>query len=141
VAKQLAKEISLPVLHIAEAVGLKIQEKGYHKVGLLGTQFTMEHGYFQEKLSEKGIETLIPEKEDRVFLNQNIFQELSKEIFTQEARERYLKIILELKKQGAEAIIYGCTEIPLLLEGQDPGLPYFDTLQIHADYGVNFIVS
>jgi aspartate racemase len=141
VAKDLESNLGIPVLHIADATAAEIKGKGLKKVGLLGTLFTMEHGYFQEKLLASEVETLIPNRAEREYLNHNIFEELSKEIFTEEARIKYLQIISELVHEGAEGIIFGCTEIPLLLEGQDLTIPCFDTLKIHIDYGIQFLLS
>jgi len=141
VADQIISKIGIPLLHIADATADCLRNNGIHKTALLGTQFTMEHGYFQKKLLEKGIETLIPDKEDRDYLNRNIFEELTKEVFTPTARQKYLDIIKGLKDQGAEAVIYGCTEIPILLEGHNTGIPSFDTLQIHVDYGIRFALE
>lgn len=138
VADKVIPRLRVPLLHIAEATGIRLKEEGIKRTALLGTQFTLESGYYQEKLGRLGIETLIPHKKDREYLNQNIFQELSNEFFTLEAREKYLEIIKDLVKQGAEAVIYGCTEIPILLEGYNLGVPSFDTLQIHVDYGISF---
>jgi len=141
VAPEIRAKINIPLLHIVDAVGEKILEKGLIKVGLLGTRSTMEFGFYQEILGKLGIEVLIPDQLDCDFLDHNIYEELTRDVFTQESREKYKEIIDKLKEQGIEGIIYGCTEIPILLKDWDSGIPIFDTLKIHCDSIIHFALG
>ena len=115
-ADRLQGEINVHIIHISEATAKEINSKGLLKVGLLGTKYTMEENFFTSKLKEANISSVIPEKSDREFINTVIYNELVKEIFTKESKEKFLEIIQKLKLQGAEGIILGCTEIPLLIK-------------------------
>lgn len=141
IADDVRKAISVPLIHISEATAAEIARKRLKKVALLGTRFTMEFDFFKNKLSANGIETLIPGDIDRDFINNSIFNELGKDIFLQETKERYLDIIGKLVEQGAEGIIFGCTEIPLLIKPQDCTVPVFDTTLIHAKAAVKFALD
>lgn len=137
----LEKEVGIPVVHIADATADEINRKGLTKIGLLGTRFTMEMDFYTKHLKEKGIESIIPEKPDREFIHNAIMSELLKEIFKTSTKERFLKIINEVEKKGAEGIVLGCTEIPLLIKQRDTHLPVFNTLEIHAKATVDFALG
>lgn len=139
IADKLQKAIGLPLIHIAEETAIEIQKKEIKKVGLLGTKFTMELDFFKDKLAEKGIETIIPiSEEDKDFIHYTIFEELGRGIATEETKKRYLGIANELIKNGAEGIILGCTEIPLVIKEGDLNVPIFDTTLIHTQAAINF---
>jgi len=129
---RLSKEINLPFVHIAHATGQAIQEEGLKKVALLGTMETMEMDFYKDRLAKMQIEVITPEKEDRQFIHSSIMKELLKDIFRTETREKFIAIMNGLKAKGAEGIILGCTEIPLLIRPGDYDLPLFNTLTIHA---------
>ncbi|MCF7793780.1 MAG: aspartate/glutamate racemase family protein [Candidatus Cloacimonetes bacterium] len=136
---EVQQSVQIPVIHIAKATGKTISEKGIKRVGLLGTRPTMEEDFYQSILkSEYGIETLIPELDDRKFIQSVIYKELSKGLFLAESKTRYLKICEKLISKGAEGIILGCTEIPLLISQKDLKVPAFDTAYIHASAAVEF---
>lgn len=141
VADDLRSQIPLPVIHIAEATGRSIGRQHLTKVGLLGTKFTMEMDFFKAKLAEQQIETVTPREPDRRFVHATIFDELARGIFTEDTRRRYLAIMDDLGAQGAEGIVLGCTEIPLLVKQSDHPLPLFDTVAIHVDAGVRFALG
>ncbi|MFB9079857.1 aspartate/glutamate racemase family protein [Flavobacterium procerum] len=142
IADKLEKAIELPVIHIAVETALEIRKKNLKKIGLLGTKFTMELDFFKDKLAEKGIEAIIPvSEEDKDFIHYTIFEELGRGIVTEETKSRYLQIANELIKSGAEGIILGCTEIPLVIKPEDLAVPIFDTTLIHAKAAVNFQLS
>ncbi len=101
----------------------------------------MEFGFYKNKLSANGIETLIPDSTDRGFINNSIFNELGKGIFLKETKEQYLNIIDKLMEKGAEGIIFGCTEIPLLIKPEECSVPVFDTTLIHARAAVQFALN
>ena len=140
VADIIQKSIHIPIIHIAEETAREISSNQIKKVGLLGTKFTMEQPFFRNKLEHQGIETLLPSAADRDFVHDTIYNELGRGIFNSGTRDKYLEIIEKLKEQGAEGVIYGCTELPLLLPDGVSSLKVFDTLQIHAKAAVDFAV-
>lgn len=141
VADRIEEKVKLPVIHIATETAKEIKKSRLSKVGLLGTKFTMELDFFKSKLTEQGIATLIPETEDREFIHATIFEELGKGIVNQNTKERYITIIKKLIDNGAEGIILGCTEIPMLIQQQDVTVPIFDTTLIHSTAAVQFSLS
>lgn len=141
IADRLEKEIKLPVIHIATATAIEIEKSGARKVGLLGTKFTMELDFFKSKLTGRGIEPIVPGDADREFLHKTIFDELGKGIIRQETKQRYLSIIDNLVAQGAQGIILGCTEIPLIVKPEELKVISFDTALLHAKAAVEFALS
>ena len=141
IADQLQQNINIPVIHIAIATANAIVEKGLKKVGLLGTRFTMERDFFRDKLTEKGIEILIPEDDERGHIHYTIFEEFGRGIFSAETKQYYIEVINKLVAQGAEGIILGCTEIPMLIKCSDVDIPLFDTTAIHSKAAVDFALS
>ncbi len=130
--------IKIPVIHIAEATAKSILNKQLTKVALLGTKYTMEKDFFKDILSSFGLETIIPELEDRNEIHRVIYNELSNGEINKNSKNNYLKIIDKLIKSGAEGIILGCTEIPLLINQKDVSVPVFDTTKIHATAAFKF---
>ncbi|MEH6307193.1 aspartate/glutamate racemase family protein [Olivibacter sp. CPCC 100613] len=141
VADSIRKKIRIPFLHIAEETAKEIINHNISQVALLGTRFTMENDFFKERLSQFGIGTIIPETKDRDFIHQSIFEELTTGVFLKDTKDEYLKIIDKLKTEGAEAVIFGCTELALLIKAEESSLPVFDTSVIHAKAAVNFALS
>jgi aspartate racemase len=139
--EELEKEIRIPIIHIAEAAAKEIKKKGLKKIGLLGTKLTMEMDFYTKRLEEAGIESLVPEKPEREFIQLAIMNELLVEEFKAETKERFLNIINDLEQQGAQGIVLGCTEIPLLIKQEDTHLPVFNTLEIHAKAAVDFALN
>jgi aspartate racemase len=139
-ADKLEKEIPLPFIHIASATANKIRGKGFSTVGLLGTKATMEMSFYKDKLAESGVKCIVPNEAERNFIQNTITKELIYNIFKHESRERFIQIIGELKKQGADGVVLGCTEIPLLVKQENTNTPLFDTLQIHAEALVDFAI-
>jgi len=135
VADDFEKQVGIPLLHIADAVGKSIDEQGIRKIGLLGTIFTMEEDFYKDILREKyHLTVLVPEKVDREAVNSIIYEELVKGIVRQASRDRYQTIMDELISQGAQGIILGCTEIGLLVTSYKA--PLFDSTIIHAKCAV-----
>lgn len=124
--------VNIPVIHIAEATAKEISKKGLKKVALLGTKYTMEKDFFKNILLAFGIETIIPNKQDREEIHNVIYNELSRGQINTVSKANYSTIIKKLIKIGAEGIILGCTEIPLLINQKDVEVPVFDTTRIHA---------
>jgi aspartate racemase len=141
IAEPLQEKIGIPIIHIGVATADAIAKKGLTKIGLLGTRFTMELDFIKQKLKNRGIDTLIPDEQDRNYINKNISGELAKNIFTEESKQRYLAIIHQLIMAGAEGIVLGCTEIPMLIKPADVAVPIFDTAAIHATAAVEFALS
>ena len=140
-AEDVQQALRIPLIHIGEATGLAVKEKGLKTVGLLGTKYTMELDFYTNKLAEQGIQTLTPDADDRNFIQQCINEELLKNCFLEESKNRFLSIIDNLASKGAEGIILGCTEIPLLIKPDDVRLPLFNTTEIHARAAVNFALD
>jgi aspartate racemase len=141
IADRVQAVIDVPVIHIGEATADAIVKAGVKKVGLLGTKFTMELDFIKSKLRDKGIEVLIPGDEDRTFIHGTIFDELGKGIVTPETKKRYIAISEQLVAQGAEGIILGCTEIPMVIKPGDLTVPTFDTTEIHTAAAVKFALG
>ncbi|WP_299665371.1 aspartate/glutamate racemase family protein [uncultured Polaribacter sp.] len=132
------KVVKIPVIHIAEATAKEITNQKLKKVALLGTKYTMEKDFFKEILISFGIEVIIPNAEDREEIHGVIYDELSKGEFNATSKENYINIINRQIKNGAEGIILGCTEIPLLIQQEDVSAPIFDTTKIHATAAFEF---
>ena len=141
VAPQVQAAISIPLLHIADTTAAAIKSKGLKKVALLGTKYTMQLPFYKEKLATHGIETIIPNAEDIELVNSSIYNELGKGIFRSETKAAYLQLIEKLATAGAEGIILGCTEIPMLIKQEDTPVPVFDTTYWHAMAAVNFALG
>ncbi len=140
-AERLEKIINVPLIHIAETTAKVIKKQGITMIGLLGTKITMEQNFYKDKLLNFGINTIIPDEISRNFIHESINNELIKNIFQVETRNKFYEIIRKLKSQGAEAIVMGCTEIPLLLHQEDIDIQLFDTLQLHVNEIVQFAIS
>ena len=138
IAPQVKAAINIPFIHIAEETGKEILKKGIKKVALLGTKYTMQLPFFKDVLASMGIQAIIPNESDIQIINDGIYKELALGIVTAVTKENYLQIMQKLQQEGAEGIILGCTEIPLLIKPNDFDLPLFDTTFIHASAAVNF---
>lgn len=137
VAPQIEENISIPILHIADATAERMLENGIKKVGLLGTRFTMEQDFYKARLVKKyGIDVIIPEESEREDIHTIIYNELCLGTIKENSRKRYLKIIEKLAASGAEAVILGCTEIALLVQQDHTATPLYDTTTIHAEQAV-----
>jgi aspartate racemase len=138
---RLTEELKLPFVHIADATANEIKKKGLSKVALLGTKFTMEMDFYTRRLSESGIQSFVPDKEERLYIHSVIMDELVKNNFNPESKKKFLEIISEIELKGAQAVVLGCTEIPLLIKQEDLKLPVFDTLKIHANAIVDYALA
>lgn len=131
---QIAAAVSIPFPHIADPAAAAVRTAGLTRVGLLGTRFTMVSGFYTGRLeSAHGLSVLVPDEPDRDQVHRVIYDELVQGVIRDESRKRYLQIISRLADRGAEAIIAGCTEIELLVTGEDTSLPYFPTTRLHAE--------
>jgi aspartate racemase len=133
VFNQVQAGVDVPMLSLLDATADAVLARGLQTVGLLGTRFTMERGFYQEALVGQRLEVLVPDAEDRAYVNRVIYDELVAGQIRDESRAGFLAIIHKLVARGAEGVILGCTEIPLLVSEADAGLPLFDTTTIHAE--------
>ena len=127
------KDSPIPLIHIVDPTATAIKEKGLTRVGLIGTRYTMEGDFYRNRLAGHRISTLIPSPEERTEIHRVIYEELTRGIVKQESKQYYLSVIDGLVRQGAEGVILGCTEIPLLVHPEDLPVPSFDTAALHAD--------
>lgn len=136
-------KVGIPLLHIARATGREAEKYSLKKLGLLGNRPTMTLGYIPEILNtEFGIETIIPESEGSINKSHYfVSKELTRGEFTQKAKDFYLKQIEDLKARGAEGIILGCTELPILLENTEADIPLLHTTDLHAKMAAEFILG
>lgn len=142
VADPIAQQSGLPFLHIADGTAAAIKDQKMNRVALLGTRYTMEQDFYRGRLlAEHGIETLVPGEAERQEVNRIIFEELCLGVFTEASRAYYRQVVAGLVEQGAEGVIFGCTEIGLLLQAADCPVPVFDTTAIHASAAVKFMLE
>jgi len=132
VADTIEAAVTVPFLHLADATARAVLESGIDKVALLGTAYTMEQDFYRGRLALHGLEVIVPDEADRVFVHRVIFDELVRGIVTTASKVRYLEIMDTLVRDGARGVIAGCTEIELLVGADDVDVPYFPTAQIHA---------
>ena len=140
-ADAVERTVPLPLVHIATATGRRIGAEGLHRVGLLGTLPTMERDFYRSRLEAMGIAVVVPDKQSRRFVHCAIYGELLHGHFRPETRAALVDIVHQLRARGAQAVVLGCTEIPLLLKQEDSDVPLFDTLAIHAKAGVDFLLG
>ncbi len=129
---RLIKTCDFPLLHIVDVTAAAIQKSNFKKVGLLGIKKTMEGSFYRDRLLSHGIQCIVPDTSDRNIIDEIIFSELTKGIFTKASKDIYLQIIRKLVTQGSQGIILGCTEIPLLITQKDIEIPLFSTTEIHC---------
>jgi aspartate racemase len=141
-ADRLQQAINLPVIHIVTETAKTINKNEFKKIGLLGTKFTMEMDFYRNKLELFGLEVLTPEKiETREYIQYTLREELGVGYINPETKKRYKEIVKELVDRGAECIVLGCTEIPMLVNQDDFEIPVLDTTKIHSQAIVDFITS
>ncbi|MEN8118850.1 MAG: aspartate/glutamate racemase family protein [Bacteroidota bacterium] len=134
--------LSIPILHIGDAVGRTIKQNKLKKVALLGTKYTMQGDFYKNKLAEFDIETITPSNEEQIIINDIIYSELVKGQIIENSKKEYLKIINRMKEsENIEGVILGCTEIPLLIKPVDTELKTFNTTEIHALSAIEFVLN
>ena len=142
VAPDIEARIQIPLLHIADPTAQAIQASGFSTVGLLGTRFTMEQGFYRGRLeSEFGLIVYVPEATSRKLVHEVIYSELCRGVISESSRTRFQQVVSELVSMGAEAVILGCTEIGLLLQPGDASVPLFDTTALHAEAAASFALD
>jgi aspartate racemase len=141
-ADEVQKHIHIPLFHIADATAQRIKAQGLKKIGLLGTKFTMEEGFYKDRLTEDhGLEVVIPTQQERDIVHRVIYDELCLGQIEQPSKDEYIRVMDRLVQRGAEGIILGCTEISLLVGQGDSSVPLFDTTQIHAVAAVEYALA
>ncbi|CNL32658.1 putative aspartate/glutamate racemase [Yersinia enterocolitica] len=142
VADDIEAASGLPLLHIADATAAQIKQQGINKIGLLGTRYTMEQDFYRGRLTEKhDIEVITPDSADREIINRIIYEELCLGVIKDSSRQEYRRIMGKLEQQGVQGIIFGCTEITLLVNAQDAHVPVFDTTAIHATAAAEYALK
>lgn len=141
VADTIRQKIKIPLLHIAEETAKEIVSQKINKVGLLGTKFTMENSFFRDRLSQFGIESIVPDDADKDYIHASIFNELTRGFFKDDTKIKFLEIIDKLKNDGAKGVVFGCTEFSILINSSECSIPIFDTTEIHSKAAANFALS
>ncbi len=136
VADAIESTVTIPFLHIADATAAAVHAAGRHRVGLLGTAFTMEQDFYRSRIADHGIDVIVPESEDRQTVHRVIYEELVRGVIRDQSRTAFREIIERLVLAGAEGIILGCTEIELLVGADDSSVPVFPTTRIHVEAAV-----
>ena len=139
--EQMMAGVNIPLLHIAEATAKAITDVGFRQPGLMATAFTMEQSFYTEKLATAGLTPIIPNDVDRAETHRIIYEELCKDITTEESETRYIEIASRLKEAGADCLILGCTEVGMLLNAQNTPLPVFDTTLIHCSAAIDHAMT
>jgi aspartate racemase len=138
-APEIRKQIRIPILHIGDVTAEAVKSRSLNKVGLLGTRFTMEQDFYKQRLVEKhGLEVIIPEEKERDEIHAILYNELCLGEIKGRSKEAFQRIIASLESRGAQGIILGCTEIPLLVSQADYKIPLFDTTTLHARAAVDW---
>lgn len=141
-AEEIQNNINIPLLHIADVTAEKIIEKGLSKLGLLGTEFTMEEDFYKKRLKERySLDVIIPSDSDRKIIDNIIYNELCLGVKKESSKEKFKEVIKKLISDGADGLILGCTEIPLLISQKDVEAPLFDTTTIHSKAAVEFALK
>ncbi len=141
VANEVANAISVPLIHIAQETGRKVKEAGISTVALLGTANTMQLNFFKDSLAEQGVTTIIPSPEEIELINTIICEELRHEKYLEPTRKKLSAVIDSLAGSGADGIILGCTEIPMIIKNEHSPMPLFETTRIHAQAAVDFALA
>ena len=141
-AQDIESEIRIPFLHIANCAGKAIQSDQLGKVGLLGTRFTMEREFYPDHLRRHfGIDIMVPAQEDREAVHEIIYHELVRGIIRRESREKIQAVIQRMAHHGAEGVILGCTELPMLIGNSDSSLPVYDTTRLHCEAALDLVLG
>jgi len=142
-ADDIQANVHIPVLHIADPTGEKVNKSGIKTVALLGTKYTMEQDFYRDRLGKKyGLKVIIPNENEREYINSVIFDELCAGKLYNKSKERFIQIINRLvDEEGAQGVILGCTEIPLLIKQEDVKVPVFDTMEIHVEAAVKYALN
>ena len=137
VAPRMMRDVSIPLIHIADAAADAILAGGFSHPGLIGTRFTMEDSFYLDRIKARGLQPIVPEREDRELVHTVIYEELCQHTVLPESREAFVRVTRELKQMGADCVILGCTEVGLLLDADNSALPVFDTTRLHCEAAID----
>ena len=140
-AGRVADSVSLPLLHICDCTAARIKSQGLNRVALFGTAYTMNEDFYKDRLRANGVDAFVPNAADRSVINRVIFEELVLGKIEPASRRAYREIIARQVEEGAQGIILGCTELPMLVKAEDSAVPLFDTTEIHALAAVDLALS
>ena len=141
-ADDIAGAVKIPLIHIGDTTAAEVKKQGFRTIGLLGTRYTMELDFYRGRLEKKhGLNILVPDESGRTTIHDVIYHELAHGLVREESRRAYVSVIEDLVGRGAEGVILGCTEIPLLIKAKDSPVPVFDTTALHAAAAVEFALS
>lgn len=132
VADRIEAAVAVPFVHLVDATAERVRAAGIARVGLLATRFTMEMGFYAERMARHGVEVLVPSADDRALVHEVIYGELTLGVVREASREAYRRVMAGLAEAGAEGVVYGCTEITLLADESDSPVPVFDSTRLHA---------
>lgn len=141
VAPEVQASVDVPLLHIADVTADAIVKAGCKTVGLMGTRFTMEQSFYVDRLNSKGVDCVIPDEAQRAEIHRIIFDELCKGVFKDSSRAALKAIVADLAARGAQGVVLGCTELPLILSADDVEISVFDTTTLHALAAVEFALN
>lgn len=142
VASSVEASISIPFLHIADAAGKMAVQNDIKKIGLMGTQFTMEDGFYSSRLKQKfDLDVILPNESDRKIIDDIIYNELCHGKILDTSKMEFLRIMQYLQKNGAEAVLLACTELGMIINSQDTSIPVYDTTILHAEEAVKMSID
>ncbi|MDN4501334.1 aspartate/glutamate racemase family protein [Alteromonadaceae bacterium BrNp21-10] len=142
IADEVQQAVNIPLVHIVDATAEQLLADGVTKIGLLGTRFTMQLGFYKDRLSQvHGIDTVVPNEAQQTLVHDIIYQELCLGQVKDTSRQTYLDVMQDLKANGAQAIILGCTEIAMLISPEDTDMPLYDTTQLHGEMAVRLALA
>ncbi len=140
-ADEIQTQIGIPIIHLIDVLAHEIRRQGFNHVLLLGTRYTMEMAFFRDRLLLHGVTAVTPDDAGRTYVHEKIYSEMVKGKFLPETQAEFTRIIQQGVEGGAQGVIMGCTEIPLLLANIEVGIPKFDTSFIHAQAAVDFMLG
>lgn len=141
VADKIETAVTVPFVHLVDATAEPIRAAGLTRIGLLATRFTMEMDFYRERMAAHGIEVVVPNEADRTTVHDIIYKELTLGVLRPESREEYRRVMADLAERGCQAMIYGCTEITLLVDASDSPVPVFDSTRLHAERLVDLALA
>ncbi|MCL2471820.1 MAG: amino acid racemase [Propionibacteriaceae bacterium] len=141
VAPMVEQAVDIPVIHIADAVASVAAQHGFTSLGIMGAKWTMEDGFYADRLRRHGIHPVIASQDDIDFTDACVFDELTQGIFLDESRSQLFDVAQRLSHEGADAVIEGCTELPLIMSQKDTHIPLIDSTKAHVDAAVSFVLG
>jgi aspartate racemase len=141
VADKIETAVTVPFVHLVDATAEPIRAAGLTRIGLLATRFTMEMDFYRERMSAHGIEVVVPNEADRTTVHDIIYKELTLGVLRPESREEYRRVMADLAERGCQGMIYGCTEITLLVDASDSPVPVYDSTRLHAERLVDLALA